>query len=484
MSKINVNTVDTQCGSTLTLGSSGKTVTLASGASQSGFGRTGTVDWQSGDIKTANFTATNGEGYFCDTNSGSFTVTLPSGSAGAIVSVQDYRNTFGTNALTVAPASGEKINTGVGAVSLSTNGEGITLVYIDSTVGWRSVQDNQFADAGSNYVAATGGTVTTSGDFKIHTFTSDGCFAVTSGGNPAGSTTVDYLVVAGGGAGGTDLGGGGGAGGYRSQFPQPATGGFPVSVQTYPITVGGGGATAQCSPAPGGPVKGSNGSNSVFSTITSAGGGAAGGSATPGPAQLAGSDGGSGGGGSGYGTPSTPVGQGNTPPVSPPQGNNGGTANGGADAYPGAGGGGSSAVGGTPPSVGASGSAGGAGTPNTIDGNSYSWAGGGGGGAYSPGAAAGNGGIGGGGGGGKCFSPSPAHPNTVGTGGAGLNNGADGNAGPQSSGGPPSGGGAGGANTGGGGGGGGHGGSTGVQPFNLGGAGGSGIVVIRYKFQN
>ena len=45
MSKIEVNTVDVQCGSTLTLGSSGKTVTLATGASQTGFGRTGTVNW-------------------------------------------------------------------------------------------------------------------------------------------------------------------------------------------------------------------------------------------------------------------------------------------------------------------------------------------------------------------------------------------------------------------------------------------------------
>ena len=70
MSKIEVNTVDVQCGSTLTLGSSGKTVTLATGASQSGFGRTGTVDWQTGSIKTSNFTAANGEGYFINTNGG------------------------------------------------------------------------------------------------------------------------------------------------------------------------------------------------------------------------------------------------------------------------------------------------------------------------------------------------------------------------------------------------------------------------------
>ena len=69
MSKIEVNTIEPQCGTTLTLGASGDTVTLASGASQSGFGRTGTVDWQT-TKKTANFTAVSGEGYFVDTNGG------------------------------------------------------------------------------------------------------------------------------------------------------------------------------------------------------------------------------------------------------------------------------------------------------------------------------------------------------------------------------------------------------------------------------
>ena len=66
MSKIEVNAVEPQCGTTLTLGASGDTVTLASGASQSGFGRTGTVDWQT-SIKTSTFTAANGEGYFVNT---------------------------------------------------------------------------------------------------------------------------------------------------------------------------------------------------------------------------------------------------------------------------------------------------------------------------------------------------------------------------------------------------------------------------------
>ena len=92
-----------QSGTTITLGASGDTVSLASGASQTGFGRTGTVDWET-TVKTSTFTAASGEGYFVDTNGGAVTATLPSGSAGSIISFQDYRNTFDTNALSIAPA--------------------------------------------------------------------------------------------------------------------------------------------------------------------------------------------------------------------------------------------------------------------------------------------------------------------------------------------------------------------------------------------
>ena len=221
MSKIEVNTVAPQCGTTLTLGGSGDTVTLGSGASQSGFGRTGTGDWQTGSIKTATFTAVNGQGFFCDTNGGAFTCNLPAGSAGAIVSLQDYRNTFDSNGLTVEPNGSEKINGGEGPVVLTTEGEGITLVYIDSTVGWRSIQDNVFADSGSNFIVASGGTVTESGNFRIHTFTGPGTFTVSSTAASAPNNVVDYLVVAGGGGGhgktpGTsDNAAGGGAGGFR-----------------------------------------------------------------------------------------------------------------------------------------------------------------------------------------------------------------------------------------------------------------------------
>ena len=102
MSEVKVNKISprTNCG-TVQLGDSGDTITIPAGATitnngtQTGFGRTGTVDWQTGSIKTANFTASSGEGYFCNTSGGAFTVTLPaSPSAGAIVAVADYAKTF------------------------------------------------------------------------------------------------------------------------------------------------------------------------------------------------------------------------------------------------------------------------------------------------------------------------------------------------------------------------------------------------------
>ena len=108
MSKIEVNTVAPQCGTTLTLGESGDTVQLGTGASQSGFGRSGSVNWQT-TKKTGNFTAADGEGYFVDTSSGGVTMNLPAGSAGAIVAVADYTRTFGTNGLTISPNGSEKI---------------------------------------------------------------------------------------------------------------------------------------------------------------------------------------------------------------------------------------------------------------------------------------------------------------------------------------------------------------------------------------
>ena len=113
MSKIEVNAIDKQSGSTLTLGGSGDTVQLGTGASQSGFGRTGTVDWQTGSIKTATFTAANGEGYFANTTGGAFNMNLPAGVAGAIVSFKDYGGYFLIhNPLTIVPNGSDKISGG------------------------------------------------------------------------------------------------------------------------------------------------------------------------------------------------------------------------------------------------------------------------------------------------------------------------------------------------------------------------------------
>jgi len=134
------------------------------------------------------------------------------------------------------------------------------------------------------FVSGTGGCETTSGNFKIHTFNSPGTFCVSCAGDCKGSNTVSYVVVAGGGGGGGGAncgGGGSGGGGFReskSSFdsytasPLDACGGLPVSVQGYPITVGGGGSGGS---GTGG--RGQSGSNSIFSSITSAGGGGGGG---------------------------------------------------------------------------------------------------------------------------------------------------------------------------------------------------------------
>ena len=163
-----------KCGSTITIGSSGQTVAVACGATTSGMGRTGTVDWCT-TAKTSPFTAENGKGYFLNTTSGGITVTLPSSpSAGNIVAFKDYANTFDTNAVTIG-RNGSKINGVCQNSALDIESQSVTLIYVDGTKGWQSIQDGTTDITGATFIAATGGTVTTSGDYKIHTFTSSGC---------------------------------------------------------------------------------------------------------------------------------------------------------------------------------------------------------------------------------------------------------------------------------------------------------------------
>jgi hypothetical protein len=192
-------------------------------------------------------------------------------------------------------------------------------------------------------------------------------------------STVEYLVVAGGGGGGGNGGGGGGAGGFRTAA------GFAVSAgSAITVTVGGGGAANSF-------IRGSNGQNSVFGSITSNGGG--GGGSRDGT-EGTGASGGSGGGGGGNNAIQA-AGAGNTPSTSPSQGSNGGV-NGGNDINQcGGGGGGASAVGGTGVAA-TTGGAGGAGTASSITGTSTFYAGGGGGSPTINGVN-GTGGVGGGG---------------------------------------------------------------------------------------
>ena len=435
-----------QCGTTITLGASGDTINLASGASQSGFGRTGTVDWQTGSIKTSTFTAVNGQGFFANTTGSAFSMNLPaSPSAGNIVSVSDYAQTFASNNLTV-DRNGSNIEGDASNLVLNSPGLAMTFVYVDATKGWKVVDAGREGDSTNTveFLTATGGTITTSGNCKIHTFTGPGTFTVTEASTTADNNKVAYMIVAGGGSGAGYAGAG--AGGFREGRCNPVTPytasplvttGVAVTAQGYPIVVGAGASSPGCSSSGGAP---GNDSSALSLTSTGGGGGVGG---SNGPDTKTGGSGGGGywnncGGVRGSGS------SGNTPPVSPSQGNSGGNGNNvaGGPNYGGGGGGGAGATGGSASPGGAGG--GGNGVTTSITGSSVARAGGGGGGGYPPipdGTP--SGGTGGGGPGGY------TSPNRLGGSGT-VNTGGGGGASP---------------------------------PANTSGTGGSGIVVIRYKFQ-
>ena len=396
-STIKVNNVQNQCGqniinensNTITIGASGDTITLASGASQSGFGREGSVNWQTA-IKTANFTAASGEGYFCNTTGGAFTLTLPSSpSVGDIVALKDYGSSFSSENLTIG-RGGSNLNGTAADFTADTDDLSLTLVYADATKGWLAVEEGT-GFLGQSFISATGGTITTSGDDKIHTFTGPGTFAVSKISSCSANNVVSYIVAAGGGGGGGSRshiqgGGGGGAGGFR-EVKSPTTPytasplcghGTPanritVTATDFPITIGGGGNGGCAAPspslsAPG--AAGTSGSPSTFSTITSTGGGhGAQPNANP-PAPAAGSgaaDTGGSGGGQGGAAPGSGA-AGNTPPTTPPQGNTGGAAD-TINYTLGGGGGGATAVGGNASAPCTGGGLGGAGATTHITGS-------------------------------------------------------------------------------------------------------------------
>lgn len=307
--------------------------------------------------------------------------------------------------------------------------EAITSVTLRSETGNNFLSGSTFtvygiAAAPAFAAKATGGTISYGADGYIyHTFTSSGTFT------PSVPLTCDYLVIAGGAGGGGWLGGGGGAGGLRSTVQATGGGGtietaLSLSATGYTVTVGAGGAGGPYS----NPSTSTAGSNSVFSTITSLGGGAASGYA---PAN--GFTGGSGGGAGGANS-STTGGAGTTN-----QGYAGGNCN--PSAYGAGGGGGAGAVGQTA-YVSDHGGAGGNGVALTQFANVTGTGSGGyyaGGGGAHGNAGGGAGGAGGGGAGVTGYTGAP--------GGAGAGNTGSGGGGGRDS---------------------------------AGGAGGSGIVIIRY----
>ena len=332
-----------------------------------------TISWQP-VVTASTLTAVAFRGYWINTTSNTCLVTLPSSAnVGDTIVIIDYAGTFATNNIMLT--SSLKIQGGTANKAVTTNREGLTLTFADSTQGW-------VVKSGVN-----------SG--------SQGLDPVTY--------SVDFLVIAGGASGGQEnfasgSGGGGGAGGYRTSTQTGLTTG-----NTITVTVGDGGAARNQ-----GGGKGASGSDSSISgtgltTITSAGGGGGGGGTNSGNSAAV--AGGSGGGGTNSHASSGA--SGNTPSTNPSQGNAGGNLGDGDKA---GGGGGAGGAGGN--GSGSAGGAGGAGAASSITGSSVTRAGGGGGNAGSADATAGAAGTGGGGSGAK-YQVVAATNGTVNTGGGG-----------------------------------------------------------------
>ena len=185
MSKIEVDQVDPQSGTTLTLGTSGDTVSIPSGVTLANAGTaTGfaSIAWQSSIVTAATHTASAGQGLWLDTSSNAITLTLPaSPSVGDQLIFTDYARNWDTNAVTLS-LNGEKFqgNTSPNPV-YNTKGQSVDIVYSGATKGWIPNSDD---------------------DVTLET---------------PQSYSADFLVIAGGASGSSSSnGGGGGAGGFRT----------------------------------------------------------------------------------------------------------------------------------------------------------------------------------------------------------------------------------------------------------------------------
>jgi len=384
MSEVKVNKISPRSGTEVTLGDSGDTFTIPSGATinnqgtATNFGATGSASWIT-TVKTGDFTAVAGEGYFVNTTSGEIDVTLPAGSAGDVVAVADYANTTDTNNIILKQNGSDKIEGSTDDFVINQEGAALTIVFVDSTKGWIITDTGNSSDA---FVA--------------------------------GPYAADFLVIAGGGAGGYDQGGGGGAGGYRASFNSETSGGGGSSETAltfnsgtvYTITVGGGGAGINGVTTPANEGVASSISGSDITDITTIGGGRGGNYNQP---SYGASTGGSGGGGAG-GSPAGLAGAAGTTN----QGYAGGSAAGSVST--GTGGGGAGAVGVN--STSANPGAGGAGVASTITGSSVTRGGGGGSHTASSPYTSSPGGAGGGGAGSTNTSAN-GNPGTANTGSGG-----------------------------------------------------------------
>ena len=133
MSEVKVNKITPRSGTSLQLGEAGDTINLTTATVNLPTG-VGGISWQA--VKTANFTAVAGEGYFINTTSGVITATLPaSATIGNEVSIIDYAGTADTNNITIG-RNGHNIQGAASDMTVTTERAAFTLVYVDSTQGW------------------------------------------------------------------------------------------------------------------------------------------------------------------------------------------------------------------------------------------------------------------------------------------------------------------------------------------------------------
>ena len=161
--------------------------------------------------------------------------------------------------------------------------------------GYQTLGFGAYTSRGPEFYTATGGSVTTDGNYKVHSFTSSGTFSVSEVASDPSNAELDYLIIAGGASGGANSGSGGGAGGRL--YLENYTG--ITSTGNITVTVGAGGAGMSWGVPYG---RGNNGANSVFNSITATGGGTGSGNYGSDPySYQGGNNGGSGGGGGGEG---------------------------------------------------------------------------------------------------------------------------------------------------------------------------------------